>query len=189
MTVACDESFITGEDLADASWLRMKRAARTDRLLPAPKKHDIPRPPDILNLPTSDHPRLPGVIRTPMWTMLENGCSHDFYAEQFPKSIDHATIAFGAAGYGCQPHDTPQGVETYFSWIYDRLNIDLDLPAPLLMHTIAFPGTEWDQSQRHEHLSLKWTHTISGIILQSLTMQSMRGYAMPGECCPAMFGV
>ena len=58
-------------------------------------------------------------------------------------------------GYGCQPHTTPQGVETYFSWLYDRLNADLDLPAPLLMHTIAFPGTEWDQSQRHEHLSHK----------------------------------
>ncbi|MBK8048102.1 MAG: hypothetical protein IPK16_13840 [Anaerolineales bacterium] len=90
-----------------------------------------------------------------MWAVLENGYGPDGYAQQFPKTVDHAIIAFGAAGYGCQPHATPQGVETYFSWIYDRLNVHLDLPAPLLMHTIAFPGTEWDLSQRHEHLSQK----------------------------------
>jgi hypothetical protein len=90
-----------------------------------------------------------------MWVLLENGCDLNGYARQFPKTIDHVTIAFGAAGYGCQPHAARQGVETYFSWLYDSLNAGLTLPAPLLLHTIAFPGTEWDQSQRHEHLSLK----------------------------------
>lgn len=128
---------------------------QNEHLLPPPKNITHLRAPDILNLLTSDLPRPRGVIRTRMWALLENGCDPAGYAQQFPKSVDHATVAFGAAGYGCQPHTTPQGVETYFSWIYDRLNVHLDLRAPLLMHTIAFPGTEWDQSQRHEHLSQK----------------------------------
>lgn len=126
-----------------------------EHMLPSLKNTTHLRPPDILNLLKTDHSWLGSVIPTRMWAVLENGCGPDGYAQQFPKTVDHATIAFGAAGYGCQPHATPQGVETYFSWIYDRLNIHLDLAAPLLMHTIAFPGTEWDQSQRHEHLSNK----------------------------------
>ena len=139
----------------NAVWLRKKRGRQNEHQLPAPQNTTHLGPPDILTLLTSGPPSLRGAIRTRMWVLLENGCDPDGYAQQFPKTIDHATIAFGAAGYGCQPHATPQGVETYFSWIYDRLNADLDLPAPLLMHTIAFPGTEWDQSQRHEHLSYR----------------------------------
>ncbi len=126
-----------------------------EHMLPSLKNTTHLRPPEILTLLKTDHSWLGSVIPTRMWAVLENGCDPDGYAQQFPKTVDHATIAFGAAGYGCQPHATPRGVETYFSWIYDRLNIHLDLPAPLLMHTIAFPGTEWDQSQRHEHLSNK----------------------------------
>lgn len=128
---------------------------QNEKQLPFPQNTPHLRPPEILSPLDSGHSIPPGVIRTPMWVLLENGCDPDHYAQQFLTTLDHATLAFGAAGYGCQPHTTPQGVETYFSWIYDRLNEVLDLPAPLLMHTIAFPGTEWDQSQRHEHLSQK----------------------------------
>ena len=124
-----------------------------DFQLPLPQNTAHLRPPEVLSPLAGGPASPPGVIRTRMWVLLEKGCDPEGYAPQFSKKLDRATIAFGAAGYGCQPHATPQGVETYFSWIYDRLNVYLDLPAPLLMHTIAFPGTEWDQSQRHEHLS------------------------------------
>lgn len=124
-----------------------------DYRLPPPQNTAHLRPPEILSPLAGGPPGPPGVIRTRMWAMLENGWDPAGYARQYPTRLDHATLAFGAAGYGCQPHTTSQGVETYFSWIYDCLNAILDLPVPLLMHTIAFPGTEWDQSQRHEHLS------------------------------------
>ena len=123
--------------------------------LPSPQNTPHLRPLEILSPLVAGEPGPLGVIRTPMWAMLENGWDPARYARHYPKTLDHAMLAFGAAGYGCQPHATAQGVETYFSWIYDCLNVHLDLPAPLLMHTIAFPGTEWDQSQRHEHLSQK----------------------------------
>ena len=123
--------------------------------LPSPQNTPHLRQLEILSALAAGEAGPPGVIRTRMWALLESGCDPERYARQYPKTLDRAMIAFGAAGYGCQPHATPQGVETYFSWIYDRLNAVLDLPAPLLMHTIAFPGTEWDQSQRHEHLSQK----------------------------------
>lgn len=126
-----------------------------DYQLPLPKNTSHLRLPEILTQLDGGQATPFSVIRTQMWVILENGFDPDLYARQFPTTGDHATIAFGAAGYGCQPHATPQGVETYFTWLYDRLNVELDLPAPLLMHTIAFPGTEWDYSQRHEHLSQK----------------------------------
>lgn len=125
----------------------------SDYQLPSPQNTVHLRPPDILSSLAAGPTGPSSAIRTRMWAMLENGWDPAGYARQYPKTLDHATLAFGAAGYGCQPHTTSQGVETYFSWLYDCLNADLDLPAPLLMHTIAFPGTEWDQSQRHEHLS------------------------------------
>jgi hypothetical protein len=132
---------------------RIETARKNEHQLPSPQNTAYFRSPRISNLLTSDPPLLAGVVHTPMWIILKNGCDPDRYAQQFPTHVEDATIAFGAAGYGCQPHATAHGVETYFSWIYDRLNADLDLPVTLLMHTIAFPGTEWDQSERHEHLS------------------------------------
>lgn len=120
-----------------------------------PPQNTMHRGGDIL-LPQTRPPYVTNGLHIPTWSMLpKGGATPKDYADSFPRNTSRATIALGAAGFGCQPYRRNDG-ETinYFSWLYDELNTVLSLPYPLLMDTFAFPGTMWDQSARNkDHLS------------------------------------